>query len=174
MFNGSLFEQGFDLIPDQINADADNDITGDWVSLKDKDRAYLCLSKPAGTAGDDLSIKLNQATDNSGSGSKALNFTKIWHKIGTMNAVTQWTHVELTTATDDLALDSVNGADLETDESAAVVLVEVMADSLDVDGGFDHVQVFYEGDDVGNALLITSFWIMTGNAYAKAIPNSAL
>jgi len=174
MFNGSLFEQGFDLIPDQINAEANNDISGDWISLKDKDRAYLMLSKPAGTAGDDLIITLKQASDNAGTGSKALNFTKVWHKVGTMNAVTQWTHVELATATDSFNTETGGAGDLGADDKNAVILVEVLAESLDVDNGFTHVQFFSEGDEIGNGLLVTSSWILTGNAYAKAIPNSAL
>lgn len=174
MFNGNFFEQGMDLIPDINSADANADLTGDWVNLKNKDRAYLVLVKAAGTAGDDLSIDINQATDNGGTGTKALEFTKLWHKVGTMNAVAQWTAVELSTASSDLHLLSVNSVDLATDSGAAVVMVEIMADSLDVDGGFTHVQVLYEGDDVGNSTIVSSFWILTGDQYAQGVPLSAI
>ena len=170
----NLFEAGFDFIPDVLNQDANTDITGDWVNLENYERAYLLLIKPAGTAGDDLAIRLQQATDNAASGEKALTFTKLWYKKGTMSSQGTWTAVELTTPSSDLDLDSVNSTDLAMDTSAAVVLVEVRADSLDGAGGFNHVNVLWEGDDIANALVINSHWLLWGNRYPQAIPLSAL
>lgn len=177
MLNCSLLEAGIDIVPDVVNGDANSDITGDWIDLSKYDRAYLLLMKPAGTAGDDLAIRLQQATDNAGTGAKALTFTKLWHKIAATSAftaVTQWTAVTLTTASSDLDLDSVNSTDLATDINAAFVMVEVEAASLDSSNGFNHVNVLYEGDDVGNALVINSLWILKGARYPQAIPLSPL
>jgi hypothetical protein len=174
---GTFFQNGFDLIPDVVAGDVNTDITGDWISLKNWDRAYLVLIKPAGTAGDDLAIRLQQATDNAAGSAKALTFTKLWYKKGSTNsfaAVPTWTAVELTTASSDLDLDSVNSTDLALDTSAAVVIVEVRSDSLDGGNGFTHVNVLYEGDDIGNALVINSLWLMQGNQYPQSIPLSSL
>lgn len=173
-FNAMLFEQGTDLIPDILNGDANADLAGDWLDMTNKDRAYLMLIKPAGSAGDDLSIVINQATDNAGAGSKGLNFDKLWHKIGTMNTIAQWTAIILATPTSDLDLASVNGVDLETDASPTVILVEILADNMDSDNEFNHIQVTYEGDDISNALIINSHWLLTGDKYAQAIPLSAI
>jgi hypothetical protein len=178
MINASLFEQGIDIIPDAIAADANTDIEGDWISLKNSDRAYLLLIKPAGSAGDDLSIHLQQATAAAGTGAKDLTFTKLWYKkaasTNVFTAVPTWTAVELTTATADLDLVSVNGVDLATDTVGALVLVEVMAESLDTSGGFCFVNNIIEGDDIGNALIVNQLWITTGDKYAGAIPVSKL
>lgn len=170
----NLFEAGFDFVPDLINQDVNTDLTGDWISLRHYERAYLLLIKPSGTAGDDLAIRLQQATDNAAAGAKALTFTKLWYKKGTMTAQGTWTAVELATASSDLDLDSVNGADLATDTSAAVILVEVRADSLDGANGFAFVNVLYEGDDISNALVINSHWLLMGNRFPQAIPISPL
>lgn len=174
MFNGTLFELGLDIIPDIISVDVNTDIVGDWINLENADRAYLVLMKPAGTAGDDLSIRLQQALTAVGGSAKALTFTKLWHKIGVQSAVGQWTAVTLATATDDLDLVSVNGADLAADDVAATFIVEVRASSLDVNNLFKFINVLYEGDDVGNATVITSFWILAGTKYPQAIPPTAL
>lgn len=173
--NASFFGMGCDFIPDVINSDANSDITGDWINLENYERAYLLLIKPAGTAGDDLSIVINQATTNSGGSSKALTFYKLWYKVGTMTAQNTWTYVDLgSSGSSDLDLVSVGGTDIASDSNAAVVMVEVMADSLDVNAGFKFVQSSYEGDDIGNALLINSHWILCGSAYPRNVPLTAL
>lgn len=167
--NANFFENGNDYIPDLMSVDANSDQTGDWVDLSGYDRAYLLLTKAAGVAGDDLAIKLNQASDSSGTGSKDLTFTKLWHKVGT---ATQWTAVELSTASADLDLDNVDGTDLGTDDTKAAIMVEVRADSLDGNNGFKYIQAFYEGDDIATAsTIITSGWILTGATYMGAIPQ---
>lgn len=177
-FNKTFFEAGFDIIPDIVEGDANSDLTGDWISLKNYDRAYLLLIKPAGTAGDDLSIHLQQATAAAGTGAKDLNFSKLWYKkaasTNDFSAVPLWTAVELTTETADLDLVSVNGVDLATDTVGTMILVEVRAESLDVNGGFDFVNNIIEGDDIGNALLIHQHWILMGGRFRQPIPPSAL
>jgi hypothetical protein len=178
LFNGNLFELGFDLVIDQVNQDANSDVTGDWINLENWDRAYLMLIKPAGTAGDDLSIHLQQATAAAGTGAKDLNFTKLWYKkaasTNDFTTVGTWTAVELTTATADLDLVSVNSVDLATDTVGAAILVEVLASSLDVNGGFKFVNNIIEGDDIGNALILNQHWLLVGNHYPQAIPLSSL
>lgn len=173
-FNKTLLEMGIDIVPDAISQDANSDIDGDWVNLKNYEKAYFLLLKPAGTAGDDLSIALQQALTAAGGSAKALTFSKLWYKIGTMSAQGQWTRVDLATPSSDLDLVSVNGVDLASDTSAAAFLVEVLAESLDINNGFRFVQALIEGDDISNALIITTLWIMAGGRFQGAIPLSPL
>lgn len=174
----NLFEGGFDLIPDSVNVDANSDVTGDRINLKNYERAYYLLIKPAGTAGDDLSIKLQQHDAATSGNSKALTFSKLWYKkaasSNNFTAVPTWTAVELTTPTDDLDLVSVNGVDLATDTVGAMILVEVRADSLDGSGGYTFVNAFHDGTDIGNALLINGHWLLAGSRYPQAVPLTAL
>lgn len=172
--SAGLFENGFDFIPDVINGDANSDVTGDWINVENCERAYLLLIKPAGTAGDDLSIVINQATTAAGGSSKAVTFYRLWHKVGTMTAVGQWTKVELASGSSDLDLVSVDGTDIASDSSAAVVVVEVIIEQhVDCNGGFKFLQATYEGDDIGNALLINSHWMLQKRE-GKQVHESAL
>jgi hypothetical protein len=176
-FNRTLFERGMDIIPDIVAGDANADLAGDWVGLKNYDRAYLVIIKPAGSAGDDLAIHLQQATAAAGTGAKDLNWTRLWYKKGSTNdfsAVATWTAVTLATAASDVDLDGAATGDLALDSSGAVIIVEVMADSLDVDGGFDWVNNIIEGDDVANALVLNQFWILCGGRFPQSIPLTAI
>lgn len=163
----SAFPAGTD-----INTDAD----GDWVSLKNYDRCLIYFKKAAGTAGDDPSIKLQQATDVSGTSAKALNFNRIYHKIGAtaLTGAGTFTAVDLTTATDDLDLVSVNSSDLLTDVGESQIVVEVKASDLDVDGGFDCLRLQIEGDDIGNATLASADYILYNTRYPGTTPKSAI
>lgn len=176
--NETFLEAGFDLVPDIIAGDANADLTGDWISLKNHSRAYLLIIKPAGTAGDDLSVHLQQATAAAGTGAKDLTFRKLWYKkASTGNTFTStgtWTPVTLTTATADLDLVSVNGDDLATDTVGAVILVEVLAESLDANNGFCFVNNIIEGDDIGNALVLNQLWLLAGGSYRQPVPLSPL
>ncbi len=177
--NCTFFEAGFDIVPDIVAGDANSDLTGDWIAMRGYERAYLVIIKPAGTAGDDLSIHLQQATAAAGTSAKDLTFTRLWYKKATaggnvFSATGTWTAVTLTTATADLDLASVNSTDIETDEQGTVIMVEVMASSLDADNGFDFVNNIIEGDDIGNALIINQFWLMANGKYKQAVPLSAL
>lgn len=178
MRNANFFESGFDWIADQVSADANADLTGDWIDISGYDRAYYILQKPAGSAGDDLAIDLNQATNNTGGSTKALTFSKLWDKVGTLNAVTQWTARVLDTPVSDLDLDAltIDGAtvDLATDTNAAQIKVEIIATSLDTNGGFTHIQVLLEGDDISNALIVSTGYFMVHSKYPQAIPLSAI
>lgn len=168
----NFFEAGYDLIPDLINQDANADLTGDRICVRNYERAYAVLMKPAGSAGDDLSLQLNQATAASSGSTKALTFNRWWYKIGTMTSQDTWTAVEEATATADLDLQTPT--DYLSDVSASVIVVEVRADSLDLANGYSFVYWFNDGTDIGNALVLSLFWILKGNRYAQKIPLTAL
>lgn len=175
--NGNLFEMGFDIIPDIVAGDANADLTGDWISLVNYQRAYLVIIKPAGTAGDDLAIHLQQATTAAGGSAKDLTWTKLWYKKGSTNnfsAVPLWTAVTLATAASDVDLDGAATGDLALDTSGAVIIVEVLAESLDTTNGFKFINNIIEGDDVGNALVLNQFWLLAGARFPQSIPVSAI
>jgi hypothetical protein len=175
-FNTDLMESINIVSAFVAGSDANADLTGDWVSLKNYDGCLVYLKKPVGTAGDDLSIRLQQATDVAGTGAKALNFNNLYHKIGAtaLTGVGTFTRIKLTTPTDDLDLVSVNSVDLETDVNETQVVVNVRASDLDVSGGFDCMNLIIEGDDIGNALIISADYILYGARFSGNPTPSAI
>jgi hypothetical protein len=175
-FNVDLMES-INIVPAWVpGTDINSDAAGDWVSLKHYDGCLVVFHKAAGTAGDDPSVVLNQATDVSGTGSKALNFNHIYHKIGAtaLSAVGTFTKVELATETADLDLVSVNSVDLLTDVGETIIVVNVRATDLDVDNSFDCLQFTVEGDDVANATLSAAYYILYNCRYPGPTPPSAI
>lgn len=147
--------------------DINADLSGDWVSLKDYSRCFVVIHKAAGTATDDPSIVINQATSAAGAGSKAVTFDHIYHKIGATalsSGPGVWTRIQLTTPSSDLDLVSVNGTDLLTDVGECLIGVDIKAEDLDVDNGFCYIQLFVEGDDIGNSTLADAFYMLHGSA----------
>lgn len=106
---------------------------GDWVSMKNFLRCAVVVFKAAGTAGDDPTITLEQATAVAGTGAKALNFTRIDAKRGAdLLAIGQFTKTEQaagnTFTSDTLA------------EEQAIIVIDVKAEDLDIDNGFDCIR----------------------------------
>lgn len=176
MFNVRLMEN-IQIVPAfPPGTDINTDASGDWVSLKNYSGCVVVFHKAAGTAGDDPSIKLQQATAVAGTSAKALNFNHIYHKIGAtaLSAIGTFTRVDLTTATDDLDLVSVNGTDLLTDVGETMICVDVKASDLDVTNGFDCLNLEIEGDDLSNATLAAAYYILYNASYPGASPLSAI
>lgn len=172
--NVPLLEQ-VQIVPIMVpGADINSDVDGDWVSLKNFHRCLVLFHKAAGTAGDDPSIKLQQATAVDGTGAKALTFDHIYHKIGAtaLSAIGTFTRIALTTATDDLDLVLVNSVDLLTDVGESLIGVDVKAEDLDVDNGFDCLRLQIEGDDVAQSTLAAGFYILYGSRQNR--PLSAI
>lgn len=155
--------------------DLNNDATGDWVSLKNYDGCLVVFHKNAGTAGDDPSLLTEQATDVSGTGAKALNFTRLKAKVGAtaLSAVGQFTTYTFT-ATNDLDLVSVGGTDLAADTGEALCVLNFRASDLDVSGGFDCLRVSIEGDDIGNSVYGAAYYILYNARYPDATLASAI
>jgi hypothetical protein len=140
---------------------------GDWVSLKNCDRVIVVVHSAIGTAGDDPTLTLNQATDNAGTSSKVL--TKI-DTVYTKQAATSllstgaWTKETQTIAS--------TYTEATSAEEEALWAVEIRAEDLDVDGGFDHLQAAVA--DVGsNAQLGAIYYILCGLKYPAA-PESVI
>lgn len=147
---------------------------GDWVSMKNYSRCLVVFHKNAGTAGDDPVISLAQATAVAGTSSKALQFKHIWHKIGAtaLSAIGTFTKVTITTPADTLDLVSVNSTDLLADVGEAIIAIEVKADDLDVDNGFDCIQFTCDDTSIGNAVYGAAYYILYGSR--QSVPLSAI
>ncbi len=146
------------IIPVDLQSAANN---GDWVSLKGYGRVAAILYKAAGTAGDDPVF----TTDVSGTGAKALNFTRIDSKVGTQTGIGQFTTT--TQAAANTYTDAVSA------EAQAIMVVDIKAEDLDIDNGFDCVQL--QIPDVGsNAQLGCALYVLHEPRNAKAVLDSAI
>lgn len=113
--------------PADFNAAAQ---TGDWISMKNYHRCALVFFGKAGSAGTDVTITVEQATDVSGTGAKALNFTRIDKKEGAdLFAVGQFTTV--TQAAGNTYTSTNN------EQSDQIIVIDFQASDLDKDNDFD-------------------------------------
>ncbi len=137
---------------------------GDWVNLALYERCVVVLFKGAGTAGQDPVFTLEQAQDVAGTGAKALQFTAIYKKVGTLTGVAQWTRVTQTAAntyTDDTSA-----------EAQAIMAVEIAAEELDGANGFTCVRLSIP--DVGAAAQIgCGLYLMFNPRYSSEIALDA-
>jgi hypothetical protein len=138
---------------------------GDWVSLKNYNHVAVVLFKAAGTAGDDPTLTLEQATGVAGTGAKALTFTTIHTKQGTLTSVGTFTKVTQAAA--------ATYTDATSAEVAAIWVVEFDAQDLDVEGGFDCIRARV-ADVGGNAQLGCLFYLLSEPRYSQAILPSAI
>ena len=151
----------FDIIPAIVPLDLQTARDGDWVSLKNAKGCLVVVFKGAGTAGDDPSITIEQASDVAGTGAKVLNaITEFYKKIGTLTSVGTWTKVTQT-ADELVTVDAVSA------EAEGLWAFNVEADQLDVDNGFDCIRVRVA--DVGtNAQLGCALYLLHGLRYGDA------
>lgn len=185
-FNQGFLESGNDLIPLFQEADANTDITGDWIKLRDYSRIGFLLCKWGTEDVDDLGLQFLQGTSSSGGSSKALSLPAnrpVWYKTGTLTSQTVWTRTSSTSDTDGIAFGSSvpTGftrfvADVNT--SALMLYTELLASDLDVQPSdatpFSWVTAFIEGDNVNNTCLMTGFAVLLGGKLPQAVPLSAI
>lgn len=107
--------------------------SSDVISLKNHHRVAIVFHKAAGSASEDPTLTILQATSVTPSNAKALNFTEIWTKQGTLSAVGTWT--KTTQAAGNTYTNTT------ASENQAVWVIDIKAEDLDVDNGFDCIQV---------------------------------
>lgn len=138
---------------------------GDYVSLKNYGRCAIVFFAAAGTASDDPTLTLTQAQDVSGTGAKALNFTRIDVKQGTLTAVGTFTTV--TQAAGNTYTDATSA------EIQKIWVVDVKAEDLDKANGFDCLRLACS--DIGsNAQLGCALYLLHEPRYASATLPSAI
>jgi hypothetical protein len=117
------------LVPINLGSARSSDV----ISLKNYGRCAIVFHKAAGSASEDPTLTVLQASSITPSNAKAVNFTEIYVKQGTLSSVGTWTH---TTAS---AGNTYTNATLS--ESECVIVIDIKAEDLDVDNGFDCIQV---------------------------------
>ena len=156
MFN--LVEQA--KIIQAITPQAGAAITGDYISLKNAEMAYIVVHMAQGAA-DICTITIEQATDVAGTGHKVItNVVPIWSNL---DCVASDTLVRRT--------DAVNYA-LDAGIKNKVVVFQIDPSSLDVAGNFDCITVITSASNAAN--ITSALYILTGLKYAGATPPSAI
>jgi hypothetical protein len=128
-----------------------------YCSMKNYKRLWVLIQTgawPAGTA----AVTLKQATDVSGTGIKALAFTKMW--VNTAAAPDTFTETAVTNNT--FNLDTAN----------LLYVIEVDASSLDVDNAFDCVAVNIASPGVNNDYYGTVYVLGGARFPGASLPTS--
>lgn len=138
--------------------------TGDVVSMKNYRRCLVLFHKGIGGAGEDPTITLAQGTDVAFGTNKALTFTDVWTKQDptSLGDVGQWTRVTQAAA--------ATYTDATSGEQAALWAIDVKAEDLDIDGGYDCIRASI--GDVGSVSQIGALeYILYDPAMAAAPEN---
>lgn len=140
--------------------------TGDVVSLKNWGRCAIVFFAAAGTAGDDPTLTVLQCSSVAPSNAKALTFTRIDTKQGAaLTSIGTWTQVAQAAAN--------TYTDATSAEVQKIWVVDIKAEDLDVDNGFDCVQITM--GDAGTANQIAAaMYILHEPRYAKSGGVSAI
>ena len=135
---------------------------GDWVSLKNFHHLAIVLLKAAGAAGEIPTITVEQAQDVAGTGAKALNFTDVYVKNGAdLQAIGEFTLV--TQASGNTYAPAAGNTQL-------LAVIEVNAEDLDVDAGFDCVRARI--NDVGTTAQLGALLYLVGPARYEPPPSA--
>jgi len=161
LFDNAQLVAGF--IPTDMQTAANN---GDYVTMKNYNKCAIIFYKAIGTAGDDPTITVQQATTVAGGSVKALNFTTIKVKQGAdLAAVAQFTNTTQVAAN--------TYTDATSAELAAIWVIEFDASELDVAGGFDCLRATV-ADIGGNPQLGCLLYILSSPRYADATMVGAI
>jgi hypothetical protein len=124
------------------------------VSLKGYAGVCIFLQKKAGVAGDDVVFTLTQASAVAGTGEKALNFERIYEKLHATTVPGAFTRVDQSAGN--------TYTNLTSGEKAGIIAVDIKAEMLDVDNGFDCVRLAIPDTGSGGAQLISASYILYG------------
>jgi hypothetical protein len=140
--------------------------TGDVVCMKGYRRCLVVFHGAIGTAGDDPTITITQATDVAYSNPKALNFTEIYVKMDAthLTDVGQWTKV--TQAASNTYTDATSA------EQEKVWAIEFKAEDLDIKNDFDCIRAAI--GDVGTNAQIGALFYILGDPVNSVAPADML
>lgn len=117
------------IVPINIGSARSSDV----ITMKNYGRCAIVFHKAAGSVSEDPTLTVLQAVSITPSSAKALTFTTIYKKQGTLSAVGTWTKVTQTAAN--------TYTNLTLSEEECVIVIDIKAEDLDVDNGFDCIQV---------------------------------
>lgn len=139
--------------------------SGDYVSLKNAQGVLILFHSAIGTAGDDPTITVRQAQDVSGTAVKDLSvITEVFTKQAAtaLTSIAGWTKV-----TQAAAATYTNDTSAEQE---ALWVIQIEADQLDADNGFDCIAANV-ADVGGNAQLGACYYILYGLRHASTPEN---
>jgi hypothetical protein len=189
--NQNFLIEEIDVVVGCTESDFHTTINTTWISLKNYAGCLLVLTKPAGSAGDDLVLALQQATDTLGTGAKALNISRFYAKSGTLSSsqtVKTFTRYDLVTAAATVDLSSVTAntfvgdgkptlvtaSDLAFEAVELCLCIDIRADDLDVSNAFNCINYQNLATHVANALLTNVLFIPYGARFPGQIPLSSV
>ena len=145
------------FVPVDLSAGANN---GGWVDLKGYNRLLIVFYKgAAGSGTEDPTVTVLQASDVSGTGSKALNIANVWTKI----------NVDLTTIGQFTGAPSANTFTVAgSAQLSAIWVIEILASDLDINNGFSCVQANVA--DVGSIAQLGCLLYVFGEARQSDTP----
>lgn len=150
--------------------DLDTDRTGDYVNVANCQRMGVLAVISPGTAGDDPTFTLNQATTAAGGSTKvATVITAYWTK----QAATDLTSTGTWTKSTQTAASTVAG-NATSAEQAKMYYFEVDPATLDVANGFDWISVDVALAASGGAQYGTIIYIPIGGKYPQATVPSII
>ena len=132
---------------------------GDWVSLALYDSLTVIYTSDVGTAGEDPTVKLRQATSNAGASGKDL-------------VAGQWYVAQDATVADvgdALAEDGTAGSFEDDGETACIARIEITADQLDTANDFAYVQVQVSDSGATAGKLGAAVYVLRSARYAQAV-----
>lgn len=140
---------------------------GDWVSLKNYKSVAIYFHSGIGTAGEDPVLTLLQATAVAGTASKALNIntSRIFKKQAATNLLSTGTW---SSASADVTTNAWTNTDAA--EQEVIVCIQVEADDLDVDNGFDCVSISVADVGVG-AQLGAAYYVLGEPRFPAAVTS---
>lgn len=115
-----------------LGADVNGGVTSGYIEMKHSHRVGIIVDAPA--AAEQLDLSFVQAQDSSGTGAKALSVeTKYFVKVG----------ADLKFTKKDIVGSQIQDADFNG--AAGLLVVDILAEDLDVNNGFGHVAVSLTG-----------------------------
>ena len=157
----------FDVIPSIIPVDLDTGTNaGDYISLKNAHGISYVLFKAAGTAAQDPVLTFRQATTAAGGSVKDLAVITTHYQKQAATALTgtgTWSKVTQS-ASATLTLDGTSA------EQVGLYVIEIEADQLDVDNGFDWI--ICNVADVGGATQLGCMLAILHSLGVEAAPEN--
>ena len=159
MVSGTRFVDKFRYVP-ALHSILPSSSVPKWVSLKGYNHVTAIISFKNTTTVTGVAITLAQATAVAGTGTKALAFTKMWANLDDASSVAL---TETAVVSNTFTTSAVNS-------KTGYYIIEVDADDLDINNGFDCFQVATANGGAATALEV--FYILGSVSRYAGDPGS--
>jgi hypothetical protein len=160
--------EGFNIQPGFLPADTDTDQAGDYISLKDYNKVVVVYAKGAGTAGDDPTLTLYEATAVDGTDAQVL---AVIDKHYIKQAATNLTAVGEFTKTAQTAASTIV---FNATSAEQTVLDYFVVDAAQLSNGFDCIRVDCALAASGGAQYATLLYFLLEPRYGQEPAVSAI